>query len=80
MITIRNLRAMLDDFSDNDLVEAYEFEKDDDQYYLWNILGVFKGGLNWVQGKLPTGDEPPIGMISTNAAEVTVFTVESDGE
>ena len=76
MITIKNLRDMLDNFSDSDLVEAYEFSGDED-ISLWNTLGIFKGGPSWVQGKLPDSDEP-IGHISTILSEATVFIGEAD--
>ena len=77
MITIKNLKDMLGGFSDTDLVEAYEFGEDEDAT-LFNILGVFRGRLGWAQGKLPTGDEPPIGLISTTIGDVIVFTGEEN--
>lgn len=76
MITIKNLRDLLDTFSDNDVVEAYEFS-DSKDVALWHVLGVFKGELTWAQGKLPVGTEP-VGHISTTLGEATVFT--ADGE
>ena len=77
MITIKNLKDMLDSFSDADLVEAYQFSEDEDAA-LFNVLGIFRGRLGWVQGKLPTGDEPPVGLISTTIGDVVVFTEEGD--
>lgn len=76
MITVKDLKDMLASFSNEDLVEAYQF--DGDNAALWNVLGVFKGGLGWVQGKLPTGNEPPIGFISTLISEVVVFTEDEE--
>lgn len=78
MITIGNLKGLLDTFSDNDVVEAYEFQ-DDADISLQHVLGVFKGGLTWVQGKLPVANKP-IGLISTILSEVTVFTEEEPDE
>lgn len=70
MITIKELRLQLDDFSDIDLVEAYELDENDVE--LSNILGIFKGV------PVPPGWPPvcgePIGHINTLLSETVIYT------
>jgi len=71
MMTVGDLKLILDDFSDNDLVEAYEFG-DTEHITLSNVLGIFRAKPQ-PPGKLPICGGP-IGYISTTIGKVTVFT------
>ena len=75
MMTVKELRLCLDDFSDNDLVEAFEMEETED-VGLFNILGIFRSILA-PPGSLPEAGEP-IGHISTSLSEVIMYSKEED--
>lgn len=69
MITIKELKLMLGHFSETDLVEAYELDKDDVE--LSNILGIFKS-VPTVVGEFPICGEA-VGHISTLISETVIY-------